>query len=85
MDATRVKLARDLGRGRRVIDEDGAFGHAGEGAIRAHGHGTHVIVIADASEDDLAILRGLARRRRARASVFLHPGVGLGGRSDCRP
>ena len=33
-----VQLARDLRRGRGVIDHDGALAHAGEHAVRAEHH-----------------------------------------------
>ncbi len=47
-----MQLARDIGRGRRVIDEDRALGHAREGALGPERHGAQVIVVADAGEHE---------------------------------
>jgi hypothetical protein len=58
-----VQLARDVGRGGGVVDEDGAGLHAGEGAVGAQRDAAQVIVVADAG-------RTRCRRpRRPRAGV----------------
>ena len=59
----RLQLARQIGRGRGVVDEDRALLHAGEGAVLAVDDRTHVVVVADAAEHDVAVL---GRRRRGR-------------------
>ena len=53
-----------------MIDEDRAPGHGGEGAFRAGGDRTQVIVIADAGEHDLGALGGPGRGR-GRAAAML--------------
>ena len=73
-----VEFAGDLRRGGGVVDEDGAFAHALEGAVRAQGDLAQVVVVADAGEDDLLALGGLARSRGSASAVLGHPFLGLG-------
>jgi hypothetical protein len=69
----RVELARDIGRGGGVVDEDGALAHCGEGAVLGRRHRAQIVVIADASEHDLLALGGLGRRRSIDAAMLCHP------------
>ena len=47
------QLLRDAGRRGSVIDENGAGAHPLEGTAGADRHRAHVVVVADAGEDDL--------------------------------
>ena len=58
-----VKFSRDLRRSGRMVDEDRAWLHAGEGAVGPKRHGAQIVVIADAGEHDFGVGRGFARRR----------------------
>ena len=62
--ASRVKLARDLGRSGGVVDEHRALLHAVEGAVWAQRDFAQVVVVADAAHDEV-----LALGRRLRASA----------------
>ena len=46
--ALRMQFARDLGRGRGVVDEHRALLHAGKGAVGPERHFAQVVVVADA-------------------------------------
>ena len=72
-----LQLARELGRGGGVIDQNGARLHAGEGAARAGRDRARVVVIADAHEDDRGLRGGLGGRRAVLAAMLLGPGLGL--------
>jgi hypothetical protein len=75
-----IQLARHLGRGRGVIDKDGARLHAGKGAVVAQHNRAQVVVVAHAAKDHACALDGFAGRgRMAAADKFLDPGLGLGG------
>ena len=79
MLAVRRELARDRGAGRRVVDVDRAFAHAGEDAVVSERHGAEVVVVADAGEDELGALGRLARRLGPPAAVLGHPFLRLAG------
>ena len=68
----------DDGRGGRVVDQDRALLHAGEHAVVAVDHRAHVVVVADAHQDEIAALRRLFRGGGGLAAVFLDPLGGLG-------
>ena len=53
--------------------------HCLEGAIRAKRHLAQIVVIADAGEDDVLPLCGVARRVGETAAMFGDPFFGLGG------
>src|SRR3546814_2045920 len=60
------QLARHLGRGGGVVDENAARGHAGEGPLLAQHHAAQVVVVADAgkhqrSEEHTSELQSLMR------------------------
>ena len=76
-----VKFTGDLGRGGGVVDEDRAFLHSREGAVRSKGDAAQVVVVADAGEDDLLSPGGLARGRGMGAAMRRDPGLRLRGRS----
>jgi hypothetical protein len=61
-----------------VVDQDGVLSHAGKGALLAVDHRAHVIVVADAHHDEIAVLGRLARRRGMLAAVLLDPLLSLG-------
>ena len=74
-----MKLARDLGRGRGVVDHDRALARAGEDAVLAEHHFAQIVVVADAGHDEILALGRLFRGRRAFAAVLRDPFFGLGG------
>ena len=80
-DALVFRLLMDFTRHRRrrgrVVDEDRAFLHAGENPVVAIDHRAHIVVVADAHHDEVAVLGCLARRRRVLAAVFFRPLLGL--------
>jgi hypothetical protein len=76
-----VKFARDCSRSSRVIDQNGALLHAGESALRAQHHLAQIIVIADASHDEVLAFCTLFRCWRSLAAILCDPLVGLGGRA----
>jgi hypothetical protein len=73
-----VQLARHLGRGRGVVDEDGARRHAGQGTVRAQHDGPQVVVVADAGEHELGS-RAASHGVDAARPPCPAPGTGLGG------
>ena len=75
------QLARDIGRRRGVVDEDGRLDEPGQDAVGPVGDRAQVVVIADAGQDDLGTGRGLARGRRRRAAEARRPLRGLGRRA----
>jgi hypothetical protein len=74
-----MKLARHVGRRRRVVDEHRALLHAVERPALADCHLAHVGVIADAGEDEIGVPGGVGRRRRALAAELVRPGLRLVG------
>ena len=76
-----MKLAGDGGRRRGVIDEDGARLKRGEGAVGPERHLAQIVVIADASEDEVGVVRGLGRGGREPAAELRDPGFRLGARA----
>jgi hypothetical protein len=72
-----VQLARDLGRGGGVVDEDGTLLHRGEGAVGTGGDRAQIIVIADAGEDEVLAFGSLGRRQRQLAAMLGHPLLSL--------
>ena len=74
-----VEFAGDLGRGRGVVDEGGAFLHAGKSAIGADRDGAEVVIVADAGHDEILAFRGRLRRRCGLALEFLGPCLALAG------
>ena len=68
-----MDLARHRCGSGGVIDEDRAFLHAGEHAVIAVDDRAHVVVVADAHHDEVAVLRRLARRQRMLAAVLFCP------------
>ncbi len=71
--ADAMQLARNLGGGGGVVDEDGALPHAGEGAGVAQHDRAQIVVIADAGHDELGALGRLGRGRGVGAAVLLGP------------
>jgi len=76
-----VKLARDVRRGRGVIDEDRAGAHAGECTVRSEHHASEIVVVADAGAHHVAARSRFTRRRHRLAAVLGDPLPGLGGRA----
>jgi 3-hydroxyisobutyrate dehydrogenase len=74
-----VELARNLGRGGGVVDEDRALAHAGEGAVGPERHFAQVVVVADAAHDEVLAVRGFLRRLGGLAAKLGGPFLGLGG------
>src|SRR6185503_10463117 len=72
------KLAGNVRRSRRVVDEHRALAHAGKGAVGPERHLPEVVVIADAGKDDVLAGRRLARRRRGFAASVGDPFLRLG-------
>src|SRR6478752_1214145 len=68
-----VKLARDLGRRGRMVDEHRALLHAVEGAIGPERDFAQVVVVADAAHDEVLALGRRLGRRRAAPAVLAHP------------
>ena len=62
-----------------MVDENLALAHAGEGAIGAERDLAQVVVVADASHDEVLALGGGLRGSGGFAAILLDPGVGLGG------
>jgi hypothetical protein len=65
-------LAGDVGRGRGVVDQHRALGHAGQGAVIAEDDRAEVLVVADAGENQLRALDRLARRFGQASAMPLH-------------
>src|SRR5258708_4064188 len=74
-----MKLARDLGRCRGVIDEYCASGNAVKGAICPERDLAQVMVVADAGHDEILTLRRCPWCRRRTPAELRHPLLGLGG------
>ena len=74
----RVELARDVGRGGGVVDEDGALALGLEGAALGRRHRAQIVVVADAAEHEVGVLRRFGRRRGGLAAELLGPRLGLG-------
>ncbi len=77
----RVKLPRDGGRGRGVVDEDRARLQGMERAAQPGRDRAQIIIVADAGEDEVRAVRRGRRRFRSTPSVALGPGLRLGGRA----
>ncbi len=73
-----MELAGDPGRGRGVVDGDGALAERAEGAVRPERHVAEVVVVADAGEDEVGAFRRRGGRRRRSPAEPRHPGFGLG-------
>ena len=71
------ELARDLGRGGRVVDEHGALAETRQDAVVAIGDGAQIGVVPHHREDDLRPRRRLARRPRHGAAMLGAPRLGL--------
>ena len=65
-----VKFSRHICRSGRVINEDCALFHAGEGSVGPKRDGAKVVVISDAGEHNFGVGRGFARRRKGLHAVF---------------
>ena len=72
-----MKLARDVCACRRVVDEDRTCGHRLEGAVLAQRHAAQVVVVADAAEHELGVLRRLRGRWSMSAAVLGDPFLGF--------
>ena len=93
----RVQLARYVGGGGRVIDEDRARLHAREGAARSQRDRAQIIVVSDAGENEITPRSRFTRGRSARPAMPVDPAGRLGrssvvdddavagGRRDARP
>ncbi|SOZ17921.1 hypothetical protein CBM2609_B110224 [Cupriavidus taiwanensis] len=73
-----VELARDVGAGGGVVDEDAAAGRAEEGAVAPGQHRAQVVVVADAGADHLRIAHRLRGGGGGLAAEALDPGLRLG-------
>jgi hypothetical protein len=71
--------ASDAGRGRRVVDEDGASLHSKERAVGADGDFAQIVVVADAGEYDVLASSGIARGGSCGAPILAGPFFGLCG------
>ena len=80
-----VQLPRQLGRGGGVVNQNTARLHARQSTIRPQHHAAHVVIVADAHEDDIGPWGCFARRagmvRTACCRKGLHPGLRVGGRA----
>ena len=74
-----MKLTGDGGGGGRMIDEDGAGFHRLEGAVRAGRDLAEIVVVADACEDEIGVLRGFGGGWCRRPLEGVGPFRGLGG------
>jgi hypothetical protein len=61
-----------------MVDEDRARPHAGESPVGAKRDRPQILVVADAGEDDIAIVSRRARIWRAVAAMLRDPAFGLG-------
>jgi hypothetical protein len=76
-----IKLGRDLGRDRGVIDKDRARAHARERPVGAKADAAQIVIIADAGHHERGPLCGLARRRGVPSAMLGRPFFGLGRRA----
>jgi hypothetical protein len=76
-----MNLARHLGGGRRVIDQCRTGAHRVERAVGAKDDRAHVVVIADAHQYDLGVLRRRRGCGRALALVLGEPARDFRGRT----
>ncbi len=72
------QLARDARRNGGVIDEQRALLHRIERAVAAERHLREIVVVADAGQDDIGVLRGLGRGRCRGSAMLPDPCIGLG-------
>ncbi|MNC85274.1 hypothetical protein D3C83_08650 [compost metagenome] len=68
-----MQLARKHRRSRGVIDQDRPRFQPGQRPIIAVGDRAHIIVVADAHQDEIAALRGFAGGRHRCAAVLPDP------------
>ena len=61
-----VEFASHIGRGRGVVDQNGAFFHASKSTVCAQYHRAQIFVIAHATKDDVGMGYSFAWRRGMR-------------------
>ncbi len=76
-----MKLPRDLGRCRGVVDEDGAGAKRAERAVCSERHLAEIVVVADTGKDKFGAGRRLGRGAGEPPAELRDPGFGLGARA----